>query len=56
MKLTVWDTTVFLESETATKKCVTVVAMATRRFKMAANLRLNWFNSKKSRLHQFLLY
>ena len=30
MKLTVWYRTAFWESETATKKCVTVVAMATK--------------------------
>ena len=32
MKLTVWYRTAFWESETATKKCVTVVAMVTKTF------------------------
>ena len=32
MKQTVWYRTVFWESETATKKCVTVVAMTTKTF------------------------
>ena len=32
MKLNVWYRTVFWESETVTKKCVTVVAMATMTF------------------------
>ena len=32
MKLTVWYITAFWESETATKKCVTVVVMATMTF------------------------
>ena len=32
MKLTIWYITAFWESETAMKKCVTVVAMATMTF------------------------
>ena len=32
MKLNIWYRTAFWESETATKKCVTVVAMATKTF------------------------
>ena len=41
MKINDWYRTAFLESKTVTKKCVTVVAMATMTLAMAANLRLN---------------